>query len=194
VPSVDGSEPEQRIQYDRTTNFAVTLPSTPADQGRTTANCHERVFAGGGHARIGAKPAEPGFTRLGKRAVVSSILTGGSSFDAGQSVIRPPSDPFWAHFVHTLRRTPARPHRGRCRTGRRTRPVAELALHHQHVGSRTDRKAGAVIVFENCRDLLATMPRWPSPRAGVAIAPLQLKNFQPSGAATPWRRGNSRSS
>lgn len=32
--AVDGSDPEPpRIWYDSTTNFAVTLPSTPADQG-----------------------------------------------------------------------------------------------------------------------------------------------------------------
>jgi hypothetical protein len=32
-PLAKRSGPEQRTWYDRTTNFAVTLPSTPADQG-----------------------------------------------------------------------------------------------------------------------------------------------------------------
>jgi hypothetical protein len=33
VVSVDGSNQNHRISYDSTTNLAVTLPSTPADQG-----------------------------------------------------------------------------------------------------------------------------------------------------------------
>jgi hypothetical protein len=45
--AVDGSEPEPpRIWYDSTTNFAVTLPPTPADQGeqrRTVTNAYSQV-------------------------------------------------------------------------------------------------------------------------------------------------------
>jgi hypothetical protein len=44
--SVDGSEPERRNPYGSTTNFAVTLPSTPADQGeqrRTVTNAYSQV-------------------------------------------------------------------------------------------------------------------------------------------------------
>ena len=62
--TIDGSEPEPpSVWYDSTTNFAVTLPSTPADRGNNGELSRMRIRSGG-YARICANPAELGFNRL----------------------------------------------------------------------------------------------------------------------------------
>jgi hypothetical protein len=76
---VDGSEPEPRRSGTTVPPICRHFAVNPRGSGRTTANCHECVFAGGWHAGIRANPAELGFKRLGKRTVVSSIPTGGST-------------------------------------------------------------------------------------------------------------------
>ena len=61
--AVGGSGPEPpRIWYDH--QFCRHFPVSPrAGSGRTAADCHGCVFAGGGHARISANPAELGLSR-----------------------------------------------------------------------------------------------------------------------------------
>jgi hypothetical protein len=134
VVSADGFEPEAQNLV-RITNFPVTLPSTPADQGEQRQLSRIRIR----RWRACTNKSEPGRTGLQspcKRAVVSSILTGGS---ARNTLLAAKT---WLSRTESVFDWPARCHEGVINRLQLRWTLARRSTRHAWIGTRISASAG----------------------------------------------------